>query len=307
MRYRARSKRPDPEALDEEMGGAREEGSQPSRPQRPRLQGPQNEEGEAGVCWWNTVPEQEWRQEESCFWADTEAAVEIGIDMHESKRGMQRALNNLEAFFTGALKKRAIEVCERKLNPQDKAAFQEAKNIEIKNFLSSKAFEALPKHLQPSKSQAIGMRWILTWKLKPDGTSKAKARAVLLGYQDPAYEHRATAAPVMTRQSRQFLLHLAASKGWTVQKGDVSGAFLQGREYPGELFVTPCKEICEAMGIEEGSVTRLKRACYGLVEAPLEWYRSVSEFLQGLGLERSWSDPCLWTWRLTAGSDYGSC
>ncbi|CAE7896434.1 unnamed protein product, partial [Symbiodinium sp. KB8] len=39
------------------------------------------------------------------------------------------------------------------------------------------------------------------------------------------------------------------------------------------------------------------RACYGLVDAPLEWYRSVSEFLEGIGLERTWSDACTWVWR----------
>ena len=76
--------------------------------------------------------------------------------------------------------------------------------------------------MKPSRDQAINMRWILTWKTREDGTKKAKARAVLLGYQDPAYEHRATTAPVMTRQTRQLLLQLAANRGWQVQKGDVS-------------------------------------------------------------------------------------
>ena len=51
------------------------------------------------------------------------------------------------------------------------------------------------------------------------------------------------------------------------------------------------------MGLSEGEVVRMKRACYGLVDAPLEWYRTVDEFLQELGLERCWSDACLWVWR----------
>ncbi|CAE7627786.1 unnamed protein product [Symbiodinium sp. CCMP2456] len=79
--------------------------------------------------------------------------------------------------------------------------------------------------------------------------------------------------------------------------GDVSGAFLQGREYPDELFCVPCPEICEAMGLAEGTVTRLRRACYGLVDAPLEWYRTVDAFLQELGLERTQADACAWVWR----------
>ena len=51
------------------------------------------------------------------------------------------------------------------------------------------------------------------------------------------------------------------------------------------------------MRVPRSSIMRLKRACYGLVDAPLEWYRSVAEFLEGLGLQRAWSDPCTWLWR----------
>lgn len=65
------------------------------------------------------------------------------------------------------------------------------------------------------------MRWLLTWKLKDDGTYKAKARAILKGYQDPGYEFRATTTPVMTRHTRQWLLFMAARKNWQVKKGDV--------------------------------------------------------------------------------------
>ena len=75
------------------------------------------------------------------------------------------------------------------------------------------------------------------------------------------------------------MLAVSASLGFGVWKGDVSGAFLQGREYQGESFVIPTDDICDAMGIPAGSVTRLKKACYGLVDAPLEWFLTVSEFL----------------------------
>ena len=54
------------------------------------------------------------------------------------------------------------------------------------------------------------MRWILIWKQTDEGGHKAKARAILKGYQDPQYECRATTTPVMTRQTRQLLLQVAA-------------------------------------------------------------------------------------------------
>ena len=139
--------------------------------------------------------------------------------------------------------------------------------------------------------------WLLTWKRCDDGTTKAKARAILLGYQDPAYEQRETASPVMTRQTGQFVLSAAARFGWLVQKGDVTGAFLQGRSYPQELYRIPVDEICQAMGLDSGSITRVREGCYGLVDAPLEWYRTISELLDSLGVVKLWSDPCCWMWK----------
>ena len=43
--------------------------------------------------------------------------------------------------------------------------------------------------------------------------------------------------------------------------------------------------------------TKIKRACYGLVDAPLEWYRTVDAFLQSIGMERCSSDACMWCYR----------
>ena len=223
--------------------------------------------------------------------------MEIAIDMPQTGNQWAKVTKDLGNYFVGAMKRQAVEVSERRLSPQEFEEFQAAKLVEVRNFISAGAFEALPQHLQPSKEQAIGMRWVLTWKAKEDGSRKAKARAVLLGYQDPCYEHRSTTAPVMTRSSRQFLIQIAANNKWNIFKGDVSGAFLQGRDYPSELYCIPCPEICSQMNIPAGSITRLRKACYGLVDAPLEWYRTVHDFLQTLGLERLWSDPCTWVWR----------
>ncbi|CAE7500597.1 RE1, partial [Symbiodinium sp. CCMP2456] len=249
------------------------------------------------TAWWSDVKDPQWPLEQSAYWNDTQAAVEIEIDLPESKRGLNKVWNNLSAHFVGSLKRRAVELSERRMTPQELEAFRGAKAIEVKNFVASQAFEILPDHLKPDKGQAINMRWILTWKLREDGSRKPKARAVLLGYQDGSYEHRSTTSPVMTKQTRQLLLQMSAWKGWRVRKGDVTGAFLQSRAYPDKLYCIPCPEICEALGIPAGSVTRVQKACYGLVDAPLEWYRSVDTFLQQLGFERLWSDSCCWALR----------
>ena len=294
VRHRIVHKRPPPQPQpgdDDEMG-------EPSSAARPRIQENRQEATFADQGWWSQVPQEAWSAEPVEFWMQADTAVEVEVEVPQTNRGLQQMCHNFEGFFVGALKRKAVEVCERKLSPEDRAKFQEAKAIEVKNFIAAKAFQSLPSHLQPSASQAVGMRWILTWKTREDGSRKAKARAVLLGYQDPAYEHRSTTSPVMTRQTRQMFLQYAAWKRWTMKKGDVSGAFLQGREYPDLLHCIPCPEILAEMGLPPGSVTQLKRACYGLVDAPLEWYRSVDSFLRGLGFVRSWADPCAWLWRI---------
>ena len=305
-RFRARHKRP-PGALEPtaavpgdldlpDYNWDLENESRERSRSRPPAGGPRSSQ-ESGVAWWSRIPDGAWPDQQASYWNEPGAAIEIEIEMPDTVRGPQRAWDDLGSYFVGSLKRRAIELSEKKMTAEEREAFAGAKAIEVKNFVSSEAFEILPDHLKPDKSQAIGMRWILTWKLREDGTRKAKARAVLLGYQDEGYEHRATTSPVMTRQTRQLILQLAAWKRWEVQKSDVTGAFLQSREYPDKLYCVPCPEICRAMNIPESSITRVRKACYGLVDAPLEWYRSVDTFLQGEGFEKLWSDSCCWILR----------
>ena len=275
---------------------AREAPIQESVQTRPRLQPPSG--FLAAPKWWEQPEVQQHCAPTACsFWVDETAAVAVEIEMPTTRAASERALDDLLGFFTNSLRKRTgIEVYEKNLSEEERAQFRSAKAVEVTNFLAGKAFEAIPTHLQPSKEQAVRMRWILTWKYKEDGGKKAKARAVLLGYQDPCYEQRATHSPTTTRQTRQLQMQLAASLKHKMRKGDVSGAFLQSRPYPGELYCIPSPEICEGMKIPAESVTKVRKACYGLVDAPLEWYRSVSECFSRLQLQRCWSDPCCWVY-----------
>ncbi|CAE7036286.1 RE1, partial [Symbiodinium sp. CCMP2456] len=287
-RYRFRGKRAVPEP-SEEMDPAPEEEHSPSQSSQParrrdRFQAHSAAYNAKGETWTQKVPESAWSAQVVDYWTANDAAVEVSLELPDTAKAWSKATQNFQGYFIGALKRRAVEVSEKRLSPQELAQFKEAKAIEVKNFIAAEAFQALPPHLRPHHSQAIGMRWLLTWKPREDGSKKAKARAVLLGYQDVAYEHRATTSPVMTRQSRQMLLQAAANHHWTVHKGDVSGAFLQGRPYPDDLYCIPCDEICQAMNLPAGTVTKLKRACYGLVDAPLEWYKTVHEFFMSLGV-----------------------
>lgn len=255
-------------------------------------------ERESEQAWWSMVdPDSYTTSAGHDRWEEALLSVEVEITMPDSRQGWSKMAEDMESYFVNQLRRRAVEVSEKRMTPDELRQFSEAKEIEVKNFIAARAFEVVPPELRPDASQAIGMRWILTWKQKDEGGYKAKARAILKGFQDPSYEYRSTTTPVMTRQTRQILLQIAAWRKWTTKKGDVSGAFLQGREYPNDLYCIPCKEILQAMNLNDGEIMKVKRGCYGLVDAPLEWYKTISSYFDEIGLVKSWSDPCCWLWK----------
>ena len=246
------------------------------------------------------------------YWTSPGAAVEIAVELPNAKSKQGREwLRDLGCFFSKQLRRNSVEISEKYLTEKQLEGFRKAKQKEVKNFIVAQAFQKLPEHLQPSKSQILKMRWILTWKiddsyeatngepLKRDASGdplKPKARAVVLGHMDPEYEYRPTSSPTMNRTTRQLFLQTSANMGFSISKGDSSGAFLQGDSFSSDrpMFCEPLKEICEALQVPENSTMLLTKAAYGLVEAPLQWYLSVARFLESLGGERMFSDPCCW-------------
>lgn len=201
-------------------------------------------------------------------------AFEIAIDLPTSKRGLKRFCDSPEAFVASQLRRQTVEVRERNLTDEELIEFRGAKGKEVKNYIQSHCFKLLPPESQ--NVDAVGMRWVLTWKCVPEENSRrAKARCVILGYQDKSYEFKPTSSPTLSKAGRQAFLIFCTQMNFRVEKGDVSSAFLQGDILEDGLNVVPTPEICEALGIPAGSVTKLQRAAYGLVEAPLWWYKSV--------------------------------
>ena len=79
--------------------------------------------------------------------------------------------------------------------------------------------------------EVMKMRFVLTWKTDPSvaGGKKAKARLVVLGFQDPRLGQEETLAPTMQKRSRTILFFNAVQNRWKVWKADVKSAFLQGK------------------------------------------------------------------------------
>ena len=224
-------------------------------------------------------------------------AVEIHIPLPDSKRALKKFTQNPSAYFSEKLKRKQVEVSERHLTKAEREEFIKAKDTEVRNFLGSQCFKAW-KGEDVREEEVLGMRWLLTWKYDEKysdiGGKKAKARAVVLGYQDPSYHVRETSAPTPSRAGRQLFLQMCSWKRFEIQKGAVSGAFLQGDNLTEPLWCRPLPEMCKHLGVEEGTPMMMQNAAYGLVQAPLHWYRSVSNYLSSLGYRRLKMEPCCW-------------
>ena len=61
-----------------------------------------------------------------------------------------------------------------------------------------------------------------------------------------------------------------------------------------DLGVLPVPELAAALNVSPGEIMKLKKAAYGVVEAPVEWYISICAVLEENGWRRFKSDPCCW-------------
>ena len=149
-------------------------------------------------------------------------------------------------------------------------------------------------------------RWVLTWKSVSDdenssGGRKAKARLVVLGFQDPRITEVNRDAPTLTKEGRHTVLQLIASKQWLLTSFDIKTAFLRGKaDSENPLAMEPPKELRERMQLSEDQVCALIGNAYGRVDAPLLFYKELAKQLDTLGFKMHPLEPCVYyleTWK----------
>lgn len=143
----------------------------------------------------------------------------------------------------------------------------------------------------PKGSKAIDTKWI--FRTKQDNTKKA--RLVAKGYQqNNSYNNY---APVAKLSTIRLMLSIAVLRDEPLEQLDVPTAFLNG-DLDEEVYI----KCPKGLKIEEGKVLRLKKALYGLKEAPKCWNKRFHEFIIGKGYSLSKHDSCLYrknnTWIL---------
>eukprot|EP00253_Pinus_taeda_P007357 PITA_07357 len=126
-----------------------------------------------------------------------------------------------------------------------------------------------------------------------DGSAeKYKARFVASGFsQKEGIDYDEIFAPVAQYTTIRTIIALVASQGWNLHQMDVKTAFLHG-SIKEEVYV----EQPEGFEIHdrESHVCRLKKALYGVKQAPRAWYERIDSYLMKLGFTRSEVYPNLY-------------
>ena len=230
--------------------------------------------------------------------APTTELVMMTVPLPDNKQDLKKFVKNSERWVAKRMKKGA-EVQWKDIPLERLDDFQKAKAKELSNWIQESAVRLVKNDIP--KDRIMKMRWIYT--VKEDNS--AKARIVIIGYQDPDLTSLSTTSPTMSRRTRGLFLTACACRRWQALKGDVKGAFLQGLESETErkVYAKPVIELAERLGGDKYSYVQICKACYGLANAPAQWHASVSATMREAGFIQLQSEPC--AWRLTEVDENG--
>ena len=250
--------------------------------------------------------------------------IKICFDLELSTHRQRKMLERQPVLFL-AKKLSGAEVQVQRLSDYDRELFQRAKAKEVNSFLKNEAVRKCLSNDEVRRAydsnRIIKARWVLTWKctspdeleqakreattdpetvLSKDGSRKAKARIVLLGFQHPSLLDRSfkTSAPVQSMIGRNLIYLLAVQEQWEIHGLDLATAFLQTQptEADAEIWTTGVAELRSALGIPEGGLMRVLRNIYGSTTAPRGLWLDLHKTLVSLGATPILGERCLWAW-----------
>ena len=203
-------------------------------------------------------------------------------------------------WVVNAKAKRSAEVNVKTLTRKEMEEFQQAKHKEIDSYMEHVAVDICKKQgIDPQR--VLGMRWILTWKNLTNENGevtgkKPKARLIIKGFQDPDLLRIPRDSPTLSTLGRNMLFGISAQNKWRLAIGDIKTAFLNGdpTELERNIYGEPPEDAKEYLGMSKDELFRIRKAIYGLLNAPRKWMEKLSKELRVNGWVQSKLEPCLW-------------
>ncbi|KAJ8113220.1 hypothetical protein OPT61_g4599 [Boeremia exigua] len=167
--------------------------------------------------------------------------------------------------------------------------FKKASRKEVDHCVQRSCFSQTAEALEITEAEILPLMWVFTYKFNKDGyLYKFKARLAVRG--DLQQDYGDTYAATLAAKIFRCLIALAAAFDLELYQYDVLNAFLNA-ELNRRTYVR-CPEGYES---ELGQLLKLKRALYGLRDAPQLWYKHLTTTLEKLGLQQVPGVPCLFS------------
>jgi hypothetical protein len=143
----------------------------------------------------------------------------------------------------------------------------------------------------PEDVNLVGMKWVFKIKFKNGEYEWHKARIIALGYQQGKdVDYFASFSPTTSYVTIRLVLALTALPHWYGVDLDATGAFISAPLPPEEKVYL--KGI-PGFDLLKGKCLRLKKTIYGLVQAPLSYFKLCKEVYGKIGLRQLDSDECV--------------
>ena len=127
----------------------------------------------------------------------------------------------------------------------------------------------------------------MTWK----SSEKAKARLCVLDFQDPDLTEVSRDSPTQSAASEALIMQCVASHKYRLISCDIKTAFLSGDEDVRNIFIAPPDDVMQMLNVDHETLLRLKKAVYGLVNAPKKWWDRLEKSLIQHGFTSFALDP----------------
>lgn len=168
---------------------------------------------------------------------------------------------------------------EEAINGPEESHWKEAIQKELDSLRENNVLQlAEESHAE----KPISTRWVLVRKRNLEGEIiRYKARLVARGFLQKNLTSKQIYSPVVSLQALRLLLSMAATKNWEIQQIDIDTAFLNANLLEPTYVTLPGRK----------DVYLLRKALYGLRQAPLAWYNTLADGLGKMDIKPLMTDP----------------
>jgi hypothetical protein len=168
------------------------------------------------------------------------------------------------------------------------SGWHKATYIEHDSLVEKKVFKIV---LLPKDAKTISSKLVFKAKPTPTGDlAKLKACVVAHGFQQrQGLDYNETFSPTARATSIRILLAICVLLGWISAQSDVYVAFLNATLRHKIYVISP-----PPFQLLPGHAWLLLKSLYGLVQAPREWYDTLTAKLIEMGFCVSLFDPCVY-------------